>query len=187
MSIVFLQNHGLITTAKTYQEVQFLTEHVITTLEHYLGVDHRHYKYAEQLSNSLYQVSQEHQIVYQSHDQELMSLLQTHRSLFFLPAFCPDTLVYCGDKILELLDLNDQKSIQNYYETYRKLPNVIIHKNTIFCIAASIKKAREIEEVLKFHVLTLNACNTTEHMLPLTQGECNYLNNWDAEKYRKNI
>ncbi len=187
VEVLFLQNHGLIVTAPTHEQVITLTDQVIEKLEHYLEVNHRHYRLAAMIAGLFNQIDQGFYIVYLSHDQELKQLLQKQRSLFFIPPFCPDTLVYCGYMPVELFDLNDTCLLQDYYDTYQKLPNVIIYQEYLFCSASSIKKAREIEEVVKFHVLSLSMFKSAEVSNALSFQECNYLNNWDAEKYRQKV
>ncbi len=65
-------------------------------------------------------------------------------------------------------------------------PKVVLHDNMIFFIADSIRKAREIEEVLKFHLITMTN-NDDGRINYLSKSEIQYLNNWDAEKYRQKL
>ena len=48
------------------------------------------------------------------------------------------------------------------------------------------KKAKEIEEVFKFHIMTLISSHTKE-INYLSQEEIQYIGNWEAEKYRQKI
>ena len=47
-----------------------------------------------------------------------------------------------------------------------------------------IKKAKEMEDVLKFHLLALNI-NSNKNINFLSREEIYTLENWEAEKYRQ--
>lgn len=49
-------------------------------------------------------------------------------------------------------------------------------------ISNVFNKCKEIEEVLLSHFICYNELN-----IFLDKSEINYLNNWDAEKFRKNL
>ena len=65
---------------------------------------------------------------------------------------------------------------------YNEIPKIFLHENNIYINSNSLKKCIEIEALFKCHLIGYNNNNEI-----LTHEENNYLNNWDAEKYRKNI
>ena len=182
--IIFLQNHGLIVSSNNEGEIIRLTEYVLEKVERYLNIDMSHYKIVTELTsfyNSIYDSSE---ISYLSEDAILNDKIISNKSLFFAPPFAPDALVYCGRKILELQNLQDKEPLKNYLESYHVMPKIILFDNKIFIRAINIKKAKEIEEVLKFHIMVLE--NQGEFNF-LDNKELNYLSNWEAEKYRANL
>ncbi len=94
--------------------------------------------------------------------------------------------MYCGVNVIEIDSLSDFKSLENYKKEYHELPKVVIYQNKIFFLAQTIKKAKEIEEVLKFHIMVLSK-SETEMVNFLDLDEMAYLSNWEAEKYRQNL
>ena len=100
--------------------------------------------------------------------------------------FCPDSLVFCGVSALIIRDLIDTKAFQDYKKKYFDLPKVIIFNQHIFFIAVNIKKAKEMEEVMKLHIMVLEK-NKKNNKNFLGFKELLYLNNWEAENYRKKI
>ncbi|MBY0353692.1 class II aldolase/adducin family protein [Candidatus Babeliales bacterium] len=186
-NIIILQNHGLIVTAATAEEVIFLTEQTLAIVEEFLDISFEPYKFTTQISklcNTL--ANNVSTVAYLSRDRELTSLALNNKEILFLPPFCPDALVYCGASALELANLNDTQPVSDYFLQYHELPKVIVYQNHLFFIAHNIKKAKEIEEVYKFHILALHAA----YQIPgpvnyLSPQELSYLNNWEAEKYRQ--
>ena len=69
---------------------------------------------------------------------------------------------------------------------YFALPKVVIFEDNLFFIAPNIKKAKEMEEVLKFNIMVLEK-NISNEKNYLELKELNYLNNWEAEKFRQNL
>jgi hypothetical protein len=76
--------------------------------------------------------------------------------------------------------------LQDYKKKYLDLPKVVIFNEHIFFIALNIKKAKEMEEVMKFHIMVLEK-NKKNNKNFLEFQELSYLNNWEAENYRKKI
>lgn len=177
--IIFLQNHGLIITSNEKNEIFELTEFVVSKIEQYLKVDLSNYKVATSVSKLL----PRNLISYVSNDKFILDNLNT-KYLNSLP-FCPDKMVYCGIKPLILKELSCIQ-IKNYKDKYFEYPKVIFYKNNLIFVAKNIKKAKEIEDVFKFHLMALIFANQKNiNYLPIKEIE--YLGNWEAEKYRQNI
>lgn len=190
-SIIFLQNHGLIVSAPTAQEVKFLSEEVTIKLEQHLNISNNTYRLSSVVSESLNAVFGLNKIAYLSNDAGLRELIANAKPLFFQRPFFPDTLVYCGSRLVVLNDFKDIETLNKFKETVDDIPRVVICRDLIFFIADSVRKAREIEEVLKFHLSVL-VVNITQNIKPeeiqfLGEEELSYLAKWEAEKYRQAV
>jgi rhamnose utilization protein RhaD (predicted bifunctional aldolase and dehydrogenase) len=185
-NIIFLQNHGLIVTSNHKQEIEKLTEYVLEKIENYLKIDMNRYKLTNKVTRLLNSLEETSNISYLSEDQYLNHQLIKNKSLFFLTPFCPDSLVYCGVSACEIKDFSDVESLNNYREKYFEFPKVIIYKNNLFFVAKNIKKAKEIEEVFKFHIMVLEQ-NIKNSINFLELKELAYLSNWEAERYRQEV
>ena len=125
-------------------------------------------------------------ITYLSEDSYLNEQLSQNKELFLQTPFCPDSLVFCGVSAVEIKDQFDASPLEIYKEDYFELPKIIIFGNRLFLVAPNIKKAKEIEEVLKFHIMVLEKSLTDDKNF-LADDELAYLNNWEAEKYRQKL
>ena len=179
VNIIFLQNHGLIITADSKNEIYELTEFVVEKIEKYLNIDLSKYKLTTEISKILPQDL----ISYVSDDEFILKNIN-NQVINTLP-FCPDKMVYCGILPLILQELSTDK-ITEYKNKYYEYPKVILYKDNIFFVAKNTKKAKEIEEVFKFHIMTLTSSHT-KGINYLSQEEIQYIGNWEAEKYRQKI
>lgn len=178
--IVFLMNHGLLVSAETGDEVIALTESVTKKLEDYLKVDMSSYHYISELM-SLYNDG----IIWRVSD---INVLDSYKKIGHVwnHYFCPDCVVFLGKKMYEIktseIDRNDYESFveENGY------PVVISYKGNLYVHADSVKKAMEIQSVLGFSAQVMEL-NINEECDLLSESEKNFLLNWDAEKYRRNM
>lgn len=181
--IVFLQNHGLIISGDHMEEVCELNEEVLSILERNENVNFSHYKYTNQISKLINGVGNTQYIAYLSEDTIVTKLSENRENLEISP-FCPDGYVFCGVKVLFLQTL-DSQCVYDYFEQNLELPKVIIYNSMVFFIANNIRKAKEIEEVFKFHLIIVNSVK--ERVNSLEIDEIRYLGNWEAEKYRQKL
>jgi hypothetical protein len=93
-------------------------------------------------------------------------------------------MVFNGVHAVTLLN-DDLTFIDQYFDKYGLLPKVLIFREAIYILASSIKKAKEIEEVLRFQLQVYE--HSGEKVQALQNEELLYLANWEAEKYRQNI
>ena len=180
-SIIILQNHGLIITSDDYSEIHQLTEMVVERIEGFLQVDLSKYKLTNRLTKILNKQVLSDNISYLVEDQYLNALRETDIDLIFKRACCPDTFVYCG---FEIVNLDNESSLKDYYNKYNELPKVVLFENRILIFSSTIKKAKETEEVLKLHLMTLKESKGEVNHLSI--DELAYLGNWEAEKFRQN-
>ncbi len=183
--IIFLQNHGLIVSSDKSEEIEMLTEKVLEKIEQYLNVYFSRYRATTAISK-LFSCFEDLPLTsYLSEDTQINQILQTDEELLFSAPFCPDKLVYCGVSAVKLAHLNDMDALRQYRERYVELPKIVIFQSRIYIVADNIKKAKEIEEVLKFHLLVLG--NTGQQVQFLAFDELAYLSNWEAEQYRQKV
>ena len=67
------------------------------------------------------------------------------------------------------------------------MPKIIVisKDNNIYITSHSLNKCKEIEEVLKANLFILDSEGKEREKNYLSMEEICFLNNWDAEKYRK--
>ena len=184
--IIFLQNHGLIITSNNIEDIKKITELVLEKIEKFLKIDMHRYKMTNKISNMIDNIEKNSNIVCLSEDRYLNEQLSKNIDLFFLKPFCPDSLVFCGISAVKIKDFLDVTAIHNYRERYFELPKVVIFEENLFLVALNVKKAKEVEEVLKFHIMVLEQSKETNNNF-LDSKEISYLSSWEAEKFRKKI
>ena len=184
--ILFLQNHGLIVTSDNVDDIERLTESVLSKIEDYLKIDMSRFKLTNKISKLINNIEKKSNITFLSEDKYLNEQLFQNQELFLQTPFYPDSLVFCGVSAVIIRDVIDTKVLQDYKKKYLDLPKVIIFNEHIFFIALNIKKAKEMEEVMKFHIMVLEK-NKKNNKNFLEFKELSYLNNWEAENYRKKI
>lgn len=178
--VVFLMNHGLLVSADTADEVISLTEEVTSKIEAYLEVDFSSYHSASYIS-TIYKDG----IVWKVTDKNVLDAYQRMGRIWD-PCFCPDCVVFLGKKMYSIngseIDWEDLKQfvLENGY------PIIVAYRDSLYIHAVSVKKAMEIQSVLSFSA-QVSLWNLGKQVNLLSESERNYLLNWDAEKYRKNI
>lgn len=185
-NIIILQNHGLIVTSDEKDEIKLLTEHVLEKIENYLNIDMERFKLTNRISYMFESFYGDTNISYLCEDQFLNELLKKNEELFLKTPFCPDTFVYCGFSPVTILNLLDINSLEYYKLINHELPKVVIYDGKLFFRASTLKKAKEMEEVFKFHLMVLKQCEQSDNNF-LDLKELAYLNNWEAEKYRQEL
>ena len=179
VGVVFLQNHGLLVSGETAESVIAKTEEIVRSLETYLQVDFE----VNHNVTELYNIVKEG-IIWRVTDQNVMGVYQKLGTAW-KHTFCPDCIVFLGKRICVGGEDFCEQYLNEFKMTYGK-PVVYIYKGALYINAETVKKALEIQSVLSFsaQVMLLNEghdCNL------LTDEEQNFLLDWDAEKYRKNL
>lgn len=183
--VVFLGNHGLIVAGETIEEVVAATDNVVEVVSASTGLPVAQYKLSNQVSSLFHQVGVPCHCVYVSDDRYLLSELSINSELFLAGPAWPDQLVYCGPAGLRLARLDDAAAITSYVQQFGVPPKVVIYGDQLLLVGKNIKNCREIEEVLKAHVMTLKSRFETATLLP--QEEVSFLLGWEAEKYRQSL
>lgn len=177
--LIFLMNHGFITSADTADEVIQITEEVISKIESYLGVDMQEYHNVSAI-HALYDEGIEWLVTDKN-------VLEAYASLNgeWEHYFCPDCVVFLGKKMLCMTDVNNKDEFASFACKYGT-PVVIIYQDNLYIHASSVKKALDIQSVLSFSAQVMNM-NMGVNCNLLSDDEENLLLNWDAEKYRKQM
>jgi hypothetical protein len=80
--------------------------------------------------------------------------------------------------------MDNLNEIKIYYEKYKDLPKIFITNNCVYINSISLKKCKKIEEVLLSNLIILES---NLEKVYLSDQEIDFLNNWDAEKYRRKL
>ena len=178
--LIFLKNHGIILTTNNYEKIIPLLENTLNIFENILNINFDKYKYVNQISqkvNTNYE-----NITYLCEDKIVNDYLINKKELFMEKITFPDALIFCG---LNILFMNTLDEIKYYFEKYSEYPKILVINNLIYIINISLQKCKDTEDVLKGNLIILDTDDTEKTYL--TNEEIWYLNNWDAEKYRKFI
>lgn len=185
--IIFLINHGIIITSDDYDSILLKLEELLNIFEINQNLDFNKYKLTNKISNIISDIINKNDsniienISYLCEDKIINNYLLNKKELFTEAITFPDSLIYCGLKILFIVSLEE---IKNYLYKYNEPPKIIVYNELIYIINISIQKCKESEDVLKSNLIILDTDNEKTY---LTNEEICYLNNWDLEKYRKMI
>jgi len=189
LTVIFLQNHGLVVSGGSSGEVASGTNDVVAKLSYFLGVDWSRYRLSNRISELILSTTGNLVCSYYCEDRILLDAVRRNHSVLLAQPVFPDQLVYAGPAGLELTSLDDEKPLFNYIERYGQLPRVILYKASsdhLFVVAETMRRCREIEQVLKAHALTLLTASIP-YVQFLQDDELIYLMNWEAERYRQSV
>src|SRR6478672_5726061 len=96
----------------------------------------------------------------------------------------PDQLIYNGFIPIDLKELSKQE-IKKYSVQFDSFPKVIVYRKRIFFLNKNVRKAKEMEEVFKYHLLSLRNCKGKASYLRSDDNE--FLSASESEKYRQNL
>lgn len=183
--IIFLKNHGLIVSGENDQSVRELTENVITVAASELGIDNRRYVGCSVLRDALVNAGVDDRIVVLMKSCDIYGAYHKNGQKLWKHSFCPDAVVYCGKRIMVLADNFGMEEVRSFISE-SGIPSVIFYNKNFYAVAADVKKAKEIESLFSFTAEVVSN-NKEEDLVLLSDEEQNFLLNWDAEKYRKNM
>lgn len=183
-AVTFIQNHGLIVTGESVSEVIGTAEQVSVKINQALKRSDEPYNLTTAVSRLLANVAGEHAVTLACNDRTVNRLAAEDPGLLAQPPFSPDGITFCGYGAVTLSDLEDDGPVREYFNRHRVLPRVLAFGGHVFCAAASLRKAKEVEDVLRFHLTVLSEAKGAR---PLSKDEQDYLTHWEAEKYRQGI
>ncbi len=174
--LVFLQNHGLVVSAESADELIQKTEKVIRQAEQYLKLDMSGYHKATELWSIFPE-----KIVWKVTDANILKIYSKYGH--WRHAFCPDCVVFLGKAFLKLQDDYSQEEIDAFNDRYGE-PVMIDYAGELFILAENVKKALEIQSVMSFSAQVM-AINSHSECNLLSDQEQSFLLHWEEEKYRK--
>jgi len=179
--IIFLINHGIIITSDNYNEIYLLLEKVITSFENYQNISFDKYKFTNILSKFIKKQFNVECISYLCENKTICEYLLFKPELLKERITFPDALIYCG---MEIAIINHVDELIEYYKKNNEIPKIIVINNNVYINGIHLNKCKEIEDVLLSHLIILDSEYNKNY---LSIEEICFLNNWDAEKYRKII
>lgn len=174
---VFLMNHGFLVSADTADEVIELTENAVERIEKFLGVDLNGYHGSWKINNLF-----PNGITWLVKDKDVIEAIDSIG--IWNHCFCPDCVVFLGKKVY-VMDSFSKDSF-DLFTRDNGYPTLVYYKSNMYIHAENVQKALEIQSVLSFSAQVM-MINKNEKCNMLSEEEKNFLLNWDAEKYRKNI
>jgi FMN phosphatase YigB (HAD superfamily) len=176
-NVIFLLNHGIIVTSDHINNIYKLIDDILIKFEREqkLSGSFDKYKFTNNISDIINTKYNLDNVSYLVEDSIINAFLIQKKYMFKINITFPDALVYCGiEKLDGLLNLDDSV----------ECPKIIIENSRVYITANSLVKCKEIEEVLKSELLIIDSEVNKKY---LTNEETYFLNNWDAERYRKLI
>lgn len=185
---IFLKNHGLVVSGGTAGFVKDRTEEVLHTIEDYLGLDMTCHHAATRIYDATRNVpGLEDRIAYLSRHADVQEGIRAFGPALWDWQFCPDCIVYCGKGPLALGESFSETDFTAHIEK-QGAPVVLSHGGNVYILAGSVKKAKDTESVLAFSARVALANRARKLPMGLLPGaEQDFLLNWDAEKYRRNM
>lgn len=174
--VIFLLNHGIIITSDKIQEIYEILEDILMKFEHeqqLSGFDR--YKFTNNISSAIHTKFGLDNVTYLVEDSLISKYLIENKRLFDSQITFPDAVVYCG-----VSKLHGIKNI----DTSIECPKIIIENNFVYINANTLAKCKDIQDVLKSELIILDSILDKNYLL---DSEIGFLNNWDAEKYRKTV
>lgn len=183
---VFLKNHGMVVSGENAGEVIDETERITKTVEERIGMDNGAYR----TGYEIYRAFEENglsdgKIVVKAESETVLNAYRQNGCELWAYHTCPDCVVFCGKAAFVYKGPQSARSLPDFCARYG-LPVLIQAHDTLFIRADSVRKAREIESVLAYSARVARYCRGYE-MDRLSEAEQNYLLNWDAEKYRREM
>ena len=178
-NVIFLLNHGIIITSDDIKQIYILLEDVIARFEKYQNINFDRYKSTNNISDIINKKCNLANVTYLCEDEIINKYFLNKKELFKMKISFPDALIYCGVKILFNID-----NLNDYIKSVGESPKIIVENDLIYINSHNLQKCKEIEDVFKCNIMILDS-NFDKCFLSFE--EICFLNNWDAEKYRKNL
>tara|TARA_Y100000817_G_scaffold50654_1_gene36431 strand:+ start:1357 stop:2466 length:1110 start_codon:yes stop_codon:yes gene_type:complete len=178
--IFFLENHGMICSSDTKEDLINSVERFVKKFERYSKINLNKYKMTTKISKILWDCSYKNLTCYYSEDSYLQRHISIKNTKSFKKPLNPDQLLYCGEAPL-VIKSDLKREIISYLKKYKTFPRVVILKKDIYFIAANVLKAREKEDVFKAQLYFNSNSNPNR---PLTKKEVDKLRSYNLFKNR---
>lgn len=202
-NIVFLQNHGLIISGSSIDDIKILTEMVMSLLRGFFGDYKKENPLPPKKNVSKKLILNLYKVISSKFPERYFELLISKcpyvhslsldsrlSELALKGALYPDHVVYCGIRPLILDQKDDEPAMEEKLSEFmgkkRFLPKyAVIPRSGVCIIGANNTELNNIEEMLNAHVKTLILLLRKGQPVFLANKECEYLAQWEAEKYRQ--
>lgn len=182
--IIFLLNHGLIISSDDPGEVIQLNEAVLQRIEEHVPFGYAAYAASSCIAEMIEEQTGIQKIVTRCTDEKVAAVLATNGYQPWTYEYCPDHIVYLNRRFC-VLETLEPSALASYINTYGP-PSVILYDRECYIVADSLEKARDTNDVLHL-TATIAGIQDASTLQLLSDEESQFLVNWDAEKYRKNI
>ena len=180
--LIFMKNHGIVVTSDNIDDLKNILKDTIDKLELELKLNFKKYKFVNEISEKMNLIFGGKRVTYLCENDYINTYIKNETNLKeTFKTFFPDKLVYCGKSFVLIKKL--EEDINKCFLKENEQPKIFILINDNPCLyicSTNLNKCREIEQVLLSHILCYNPNN-----IFLEKSELDYLNNWDAEKFRK--
>lgn len=182
--IIFLANHGLIVSSSgNPTSIQVLIDTIIDKCEEFnKSINTHRYKNVNLITNLANRFMSGRHVSYLVEDKFILDNINN----IHLGTTFPDKTIYCGLKVMELELSEDKKHIMSldHYKLSRYKPSVFLLGGDIYITSHSLQKCRDIESVLKAHLMILE---NNDNINYLSEKNENQLLLMESEKYRQNV
>jgi len=205
-TLVFLQNHGVIFSGPDVDSVlemgHDLDSKLLPLLKFEIPVSRFDIKVLG-LVSKVYACFENPVFISPITDSLILGVFQSSPNLLYFPPFSPDILVYCGPKPLNSSLNRLKQDLMEFRLDYGLDPRILICEDNLFVVGQNAKKAKEIEDVLRFFCFCLLGARSLERsknqpsesaslishdgLMVLSPKEIEFLSNWESEKYRRNL
>lgn len=171
-NIIFLKNHGIIITTDNFLDIIPTIDNIISKCD----LTMNKYKYVNNISDIMEKIYNKPFFTLLVEDESIVKYLYNKPSI----SLFPDKVAYCGHHFFHLEHLTEN-NLRLLINNSKEIPKIILYENNIYITSKNIKKCKEIESVLKSHILIINQENNLEL---LTNNEIHFLLHWEDEIFR---
>ena len=175
--VFYLQNHGLIISADTADEVIQESKKIEILVSSFL--EEKKVKFNLGCIHDLLNI---HEKIFPSDNIYLQNIIQNNSYILNYLATSPDTVIFCGPKPFNVNPKEFKNEINKYIQLFKTYPKIYIYNSKVYFLAHSKRQANMIEEVFLSHLFVVINC--PQNINFLTMSEILDLINRDDEKYR---
>jgi FMN phosphatase YigB (HAD superfamily)/ribulose-5-phosphate 4-epimerase/fuculose-1-phosphate aldolase len=169
--LIFLRNHGIIITSDDSEDLLDIINDIVEKCDDKLYEKYQPVNKISSVMESVYNTPFCTSLV---EDQLIEDLLGFDRPI----STFPDKPVYCGH-VFYNQELTKENLIQ-FSKKNKEIPKIIRYQSNIYICSKSLKMCKDIEGVLKSHLIITEQADINE----LDTKEVHFLMNWDEEKFR---
>lgn len=200
--LIFLENHGVIFSGETPDQIYTLSEKVVMILKNYF-VDsqlnspflHSHAALLDTgVLRTAYAASggADRMIVAVSAAEFAASVAEQEWKMMMITVpLYPDHVVYCGEAPLLLSNIDNLEDVltglSSFVQRFGYLPKVVVDESfwTVFLVGQNITEIETIRMMLETHLKILVCIGVKGSPKYLTANDSAYIANWESEKYRR--